>query len=155
MQRSVLGQAVAQLLQVEHASGLIHAFTRAMDRGQERQGAGDEDAGGDGEVGPAKRQTGRHLFEQAHRAPAIRRDERERPPGQFRRMLEFGSIVQKAMNGPPQTFKASRLLGIKRQSSARQARAPMPPLRTGRFRSSFRRSWRHSSPSRLLARAIC
>ena len=155
MQRSILGQAVAQLLEVKHASGLVHALTRPLDRGQQRQRAGDEDAGGDGEVRPAKRQTRRDLFEQAHRPPAIRRDERERALRQVGRMFEFRSIVHKPVNCPPQRFKSSRLLRDQGMELACRAHARLHPPRTARFRSSLRRSWRHSSPSRLLARAIC
>ena len=149
MQRRILGQAVAQLLQVEDASGLIHAFTRAVDRRQQGQGARDEDAGGDGEVSPAKRQAGRHLVEQAHRPPAIPRDERDRPPGQVR------EDVQTRTRRPASRWTASRRRSRRAVCSGSRCRAWSSRSRsdssacTGRFRSSLRRSWRHSSPSRL------
>jgi len=88
VQRSILGQAVAELLQIEHASSLVHPLSRAVDGGQECQRARDEDRGGDREIGPTKGQAVRRLLQKAHRAPTIRRNKRQCPSGQFRRILE-------------------------------------------------------------------
>ena len=103
------GRGYCPVAEVENTSGLIHAFTRAVDRGQERQRARDEDARRHGEVSPAKRYTGRQLLEQGHGPTPIRRDKLQRAPGQFGRMFEFASVIHKPMDCPPKMIQAERL----------------------------------------------
>ena len=55
LQGCVLREAVAELLEIEDAAGLVHSLSRALDRRKQGQNAGDEDAGGHGKVGPAER----------------------------------------------------------------------------------------------------
>lgn len=64
----VLSETHAQLLKIEAAFGLIHLDAAAMDRGQERQHAGQQDRRGHGDVCPAKRDS--HRDELADRPPA-------------------------------------------------------------------------------------
>src|SRR5438309_9134264 len=52
---AVLPEGAAELLEVVAAAGDVHPFARLLDGGQEREQAGEEDAGGDGDVRQAKR----------------------------------------------------------------------------------------------------
>ena len=88
LQRCVLRQAVAKLLKIEDAAGLVHSLSRALNRRKQGQDARHEDAGGDGKVSPAERKARRDLLEQRERAAPVPCDERNSARSEIGRMLE-------------------------------------------------------------------
>ena len=76
------------------------------------------------------------------------------PAGQRRGGFGRGPIVQQQRNGAAQTVDARARSADRRGSSAPSARDRALPAGPARNRSSGRRSWRQSFPSRLAVRAI-
>ena len=153
MDRGVLGQAMAELLEVEHASGLVHPLSRSLDGRHQRQDAGDEDAGGHGEVGPSKRDPDGNIIQ--NRARSISR------PATMAMVPRSQAGGVRQLSPSSSSRYTARLSTCTRAAASGSAwRAAPAALGRGRpagpehNRSSGRRSWRHSFPSRLAVRAI-
>ena len=111
MPMPVLGQAQAQLLQVEDTRSLIHPVLRALDRRQQGKQAGNEDTGGDGGVRPAERDGHRHEVEDAP-PPAILGDKGQGAARQIGRNLDHQAVVEQLVERPGETVEGFGLMGI-------------------------------------------
>jgi hypothetical protein len=107
-----LAEAIAQLLEVEHAAGLIHPLARPLDGRQERQDAGEEDAGGHGEIGPTERDPHRHVIGDRPRSPPIARDEGHGALRQIGGVLEGRPVIEQPVHRLPESLDPGRLLVI-------------------------------------------
>ena len=88
----VLGHAEAELLEVEDAARLVHLLSGAVDGRHQREEPGDQDASGDGDVGPAKRDADRREVEQGPPRAAPLDD-----PGHRARRQAVGRLVRLAV----------------------------------------------------------
>ena len=133
----VLCQAVAKLLEVEDAARLVHSLARPLDRRQEGQHAGHEDAGGDGEVRPAERKPGRHVSRSVRDAAGSARRMRQcakpgREGARTRNRRRGAGRSQTTQSIEPGEFAHGR-----RERPARAARGPSRPRTFSIISSAF------------------
>ena len=156
MHVGVLAQAEAQLLEVEDAAELAPLELAPIHGGDERQQAGEEDAGGHRDVGPAKGDDDRQVIRQGPATSATLGDETDGPPGQSGRRLDgIEAVVQQSFDRPAEPVDPLGQGGVLRDLSLGEFARRAVELAEDIIQHSLASSWHQPLPSRGATRAIC